>query len=80
MYDAGVFKTWQISNSLITVLYRQMRFVVIALYAGLVPEQASQVAQDWEDVGQVDDHGRVRAVRGDGPTLAAVAGHHRQVC
>jgi len=45
----------------------------------MVPEQASQVAQDWEDVGQVEYNGRVRAVRGDGATLAAIAGQYSQV-
>ena len=45
----------------------------------MVPEPTGQVAQVGEDVGPQQHHGRVRAVRGHGPPLAAAAGEHRQV-
>jgi len=53
--------------------------VIYACNAGVVSEQTSQVAQDGEDVGQVEYNGGVRAVRGDGTTLAALARQHSQV-
>ena len=52
----------------------------VCFYAtGVVPEQTSEVAQDGEDVGQVDYHGRVWSVRRHGTTLATSARHHCQV-
>lgn len=46
---------------------------------GLVPEQASQVAQNGEMLGTFDDNGRVWTVRRHGPPFAAAAGDDRQV-
>ena len=70
-------ETWQISAGLIT--WQNNRLVIIVLYIGVVPEQTGQVAQDREDVGQVDHHGRVRTVRRHGTTLATTSRHHCQV-
>ena len=48
--------------------------------SGVVPEQAGEVAQDREDMGSKQHHGRVRSVRRHGATLAASTGEHPQIC
>lgn len=45
---------------------------------GLVPKPSSEVAEDGEVLGTVHHHGRVRALRGHGATLAAATGDDPQ--
>jgi hypothetical protein len=42
-------------------------------------EPSSQVAQDREVLGPIDDHGRVWTLRCDGSSLVAASRHHSQV-
>lgn len=54
------------------------RRCVLFVRAGMVPEPASQVAEDREVLGKKHDNGRVRSVRRHGQTLAAAAGDHSE--
>ena len=46
--------------------------------AGLVPEPACEGAEDFQDVGARQHHGRVRAVRRHGAPLPPPPRHHHQ--
>jgi hypothetical protein len=37
------------------------------------------MAQNGEMLGTIDDNGRIRTLRGHGPSLVAIAGHDRQI-
>ena len=37
------------------------------------------MAQNGEMLGTIDHNGRIRTLRGHGPSLVAIAGHNRQI-
>ena len=49
-----------------------------ACVLGLVSEQESEGAEDKQDLGAGQHHGRVRAVRGHGEALPPPPRHHHQ--
>lgn len=47
--------------------------ILFVFFAGVVPEQEGQMAEDGKVLGQVDHHGRVWIVRGYGEAFVAFA-------